>query len=276
MCLLWLGFAVTACVVVRNLRKDVESCWSQVADEDRYMTQVESRVMQLEMKCETVKEQRTENSNEISLTHDYATGIHYAVVESGGFLRNGLGLTHDQWIHLNTLERANMVVHCTMGSGDFMRLVRQRTGPRGSAETTDDPRAAHQQGEESESEENDVEMEVVLHLRSWLLGILAGHSVFDSARFDTQYMRRRKQCHLAKIGKVTILLQLCLLALPGPQHRDDLRTNFNMILTGSIDAPAQLFLNRGNKQKVLLQARGYELVMFPSKGKVPWLVMTLQ
>ncbi|CAL1173919.1 unnamed protein product [Cladocopium goreaui] len=65
-------------------------------------------------------------------------------------------------------------------------------------------------------------------------------------------MRRRRSCHLAKIGKVTILLQLCLLAL-----------------CSIYEAPAQLFLNRGNKQKVLLQARGYELVMFPSKGKVP-------
>jgi len=35
------------------------------------------------------------------------------------------------------------------------------------------------------------------------------------------------------------------------------------------EAPAQSFLNRGKKKKVLLQARGYELVMFPSKGKVP-------
>ena len=65
-------------------------------------------------------------------------------------------------------------------------------------------------------------------------------------------MRRRRSCHLAKIGKVTILLQLGLLAL-----------------CSIYEAPAQLFLNRGNKQKVLLRARGYELVMFPSKGKVP-------
>eukprot|EP00435_Cladocopium_sp_Y103_P021382 s689_g5.t1 len=135
---------------------------TKVADEDHYMTQVESRVTQLEMKCETLNEQCTENSNETSMTHDYVTGIHYAVVESGGFLRNGLGLTQDQWIHLNTLEPANMVAHCTMGSGDFMRLIRQRAGPPGSAEitTVDDPRAVHQQGEESESEEDDVEMEV--------------------------------------------------------------------------------------------------------------------
>eukprot|EP00435_Cladocopium_sp_Y103_P045706 s2114_g13.t1 len=45
-----------------------------------------------------------------------------------------------------------------MGSGESMRLVRQRAGPRGSAETTDDPRAVRQ--EESKSEEQDAEMEI--------------------------------------------------------------------------------------------------------------------
>lgn len=35
--------------------------------------------------------------------------------------------------------------------------------------------------------------------------------------------------------EVTILLQLCLLALSGPQHKDDLRTIFNIILTRGID-----------------------------------------
>eukprot|EP00435_Cladocopium_sp_Y103_P052743 s680_g16.t1 len=145
------------------LRKDLNSCWAQVADEDGYIAQVEARVIQLEMTCETLKEQVTENSNELSMTHDYVSGIHYAVVESGGFLRNGLGLTHDQQLHLTTLERANMVSHCTMGSGDFMRLVRQGSGPRGSADTTDDPRtaaAAATHAEESESEEDDMEVDV--------------------------------------------------------------------------------------------------------------------
>ena len=59
------------------------------------------------------------------MTHDYCSGLHYALVESGGFLRNGLRLSHDQWIHLNTLERANMVAHNTMGASEFMSLTRQ-------------------------------------------------------------------------------------------------------------------------------------------------------
>ena len=44
----------------------------------------------------------------------------HALVDGGGFLRSGLGLTNDQWIHLNTLERANMVAHHTMGTPNYM------------------------------------------------------------------------------------------------------------------------------------------------------------
>jgi len=84
-------------------------------------------------------DQITETSNELSMTHDYMTGLHYSLVEHGGFLRNGLGLSHDQWIHLTTLERANMISSRTVGSVEFMRLVRQRMVPAETADQTDDP-----------------------------------------------------------------------------------------------------------------------------------------
>ena len=40
-------------------------------------------------------ERITEASNENDMIHDYCSGLHYALVESGGFLRNGLGPTSD-------------------------------------------------------------------------------------------------------------------------------------------------------------------------------------
>jgi hypothetical protein len=51
---------------------------------------------------------------------------HYGLVESGGFLRFGFGLTTDQWTGLATDERANLVAHGAMGSEQYLRLVRQR------------------------------------------------------------------------------------------------------------------------------------------------------
>ena len=71
-------------------------------------------------------ERITEASNENDMIHDYCSGLHYALVESGGFLRNGLGPTSDQWIYLNILERAIVVAHSTMGAAEFMSLTRQR------------------------------------------------------------------------------------------------------------------------------------------------------
>ena len=37
-----------------------------------------------------------ETSNELSMLHDYTTGLHYSLVEHGGFLRNGMGLSREQ------------------------------------------------------------------------------------------------------------------------------------------------------------------------------------
>ena len=67
-------------------------------------------------------------SNETNMVRDYASGLHYSIVENGGFLRNGLGLSHQQWVHLTTLERANLVSSRMMGSVEYMRTVRQRYG----------------------------------------------------------------------------------------------------------------------------------------------------
>ena len=94
-----------------------------------------------------------------SMVHDYASGLHYYIVESGGYLRNGLGLNNDQWIHLTTLERANLVASRTMGAVEYMRLVRQRGAAMGQADQTD-PMAEH---ETSESEmDDDMEVEPVI------------------------------------------------------------------------------------------------------------------
>ena len=76
-------------------------------------------------------------NNETSMDHDDASGLHYSIVENGGFLKDGFGLTHQQWVHLTTLERANMVAARVMGSVDYMRAIRQRYGTYGHADETD-------------------------------------------------------------------------------------------------------------------------------------------
>ena len=92
----------------------------------------------------------TEVSNETGMAHDYASGLHYYIVESGGYLRNGLGLSNGQWIHVTTLERANLVASRTMGSVECTRLIRQRGLALGMADQTD-------QGEQQEDSESDMD-----------------------------------------------------------------------------------------------------------------------
>ena len=167
---IWLAFGLmlaTFAVVtfkgyymLKKVSNDLQHAWAQVADEDHYIAQQAERIDKLEKRCEALEnqfgqqtailtDQITETSNELSMTHDYMTGLHYSLVEHGGFLRNGLGLSHDQWIHLTTLERANMISSRTMGSVEFMRLVRQRMVPAETADQTDE---ATEDGTEMEVE----------------------------------------------------------------------------------------------------------------------------
>ena len=159
--------ALAGYFMLRKVAKDLQQCWNQVGDEDHFIGQQSERIDRLEQRCEALEnqfgqqscilgDQINETSNELSMTHDYLTGLHYSLVERGGFLRNGLGLSHDQWIHLTTLERANMISSRTMGSESFMRMVRQRTVPTETADQTD----GLPDGERAESEEGEHDMEV--------------------------------------------------------------------------------------------------------------------
>ena len=71
------------------------------------------------------------------MTHDYASGLHYSLVQYGGFLRNGCG-----W------SQANLVRARALESVECMRLVRQRFTPQGVVNETDN---GSLEGDESET-----------------------------------------------------------------------------------------------------------------------------
>ena len=122
--------------MIKDLEKTIQQLWGQVGDEDSYIAVQEKRIDELIQKCDSLQNQLVQFateikdevqtvSNEPSMVHDYASGLHSSIVENGGFLRNGLGLSHQQWVHLTTLERANLVSSRMMGSLEYMRTVRQ-------------------------------------------------------------------------------------------------------------------------------------------------------
>eukprot|EP00435_Cladocopium_sp_Y103_P011058 s2028_g2.t2 len=164
--LLWTGFAVTAFFMWKRLSTDLRNCWNQVADGDHYAGYLDERINEMGKLCERLDTQRdmlkdelmdeiTRVSNEGSMDHDYCTGLHYAVVEAGGYVEHAPGLTNDQFIHMMTLERANLVTSRAMGSNQYMQLVRQRAVPRGHADETN---VGH--NEESEGDSNADDMEI--------------------------------------------------------------------------------------------------------------------
>ena len=128
--------AVKGYFMLRQTATDLTHCRNQVSDEDAYVATQEWRINMVIQKCESL-ESRLEQiltelkdeiqtlSNEASMVHDYA-----------GFLRNGLGLSHQQWVHLATRERANLVTARVMGSVEYMRGLRQRFVPQGPTDET--------------------------------------------------------------------------------------------------------------------------------------------
>jgi hypothetical protein len=166
MLILWFGLAMVGYLAWRKVSTDLQHCWNQVGDEDGYIAAQEKRIDDLISKVERMQTQieqdyamlsdRVEStSNEVSMTHDYASGIHYSLVEHGGFLRNGCGLSQAQWVHLTTLERANLISARALGSVEYMRLLRQKFSPQGLADETDDVAL-----ENNESEDMQVDAEI--------------------------------------------------------------------------------------------------------------------
>ena len=93
MLVLLVTFAMVTYKVLRQLRHDLQRCWRQVGEEDAYVAVIDTlngkMDVMMDSKMDELEVKIQEASNEISMTHDYCSGIHYAVAESGGFLRNG-------------------------------------------------------------------------------------------------------------------------------------------------------------------------------------------
>ena len=132
---------------------DIYHCWNQVADEDNYIAQQSGRIDGIDKQLMMLDGRLTEASNEASMNHDYTVRLHYSIVEFGGFLRFPFGVEPDQLVSMCVQERANLVAHNAMCSGQYLNLVRLRAFVEGG-ETTDVVMERNQNmGETAESEE---------------------------------------------------------------------------------------------------------------------------
>ena len=89
------GLAMKGYFMLRQTASDLGHCLRQVGDEDEHISRQESRIDAVIQKCERLENQLQQvlaelkdeiqpGSNEKSMVHDYAAGIHYdSVVENG-------------------------------------------------------------------------------------------------------------------------------------------------------------------------------------------------
>ena len=89
-----------------------------------------------------------------TMDHDYIVGLHYAVVEAGGFVRFPLGVEGNFLVSVGVQERGNLVAHNTMGAASYMNIVRQRARAT-PGESTDVAMDASNEAGDSESGTDD-------------------------------------------------------------------------------------------------------------------------
>ena len=133
-----------------------------------------------------------ETARDLEFLQDYASSIHYGLVEIGGFRRYN-ELTTDQNRHMYATERANLTSFHVMGGDRYMRLVAQHSTGIHAATDNTDPQALGQEQQE-QGEESDMEVDpavdtpdvdsrehVVNRLRVLIHECLSRHEYSDAA-----------------------------------------------------------------------------------------------
>ena len=169
-----IAFAVGCFVVrryVKQLLHDLYHLSVQVAEADtvigEHMQQVpaiQSRLDGLMLQVGDVSQrvamlsnQVIETQNQLEMVSDRQDGLHFAIIEIGGFVRYH-DLTARERSSMFTQERGNMMALNTMGASQYLRAIRaqSRAFVRGG-EDTDPPTMEESQQHEMEVDENENE-----------------------------------------------------------------------------------------------------------------------
>ena len=131
-----------------------------------------------------------ETARDLDFLQDYASSIHYGLVEMGGFRRYN-ELSVEQNRHMYKTQQANLTSFHVMGGDRYMRLVAQHsTGIHGATDTTD--QATLDQPRQEEGEESEMEVDppvedvnsrghILQRLRTLINECLSRHEYQDAA-----------------------------------------------------------------------------------------------
>ena len=109
---------------LQQVENDIYYCWRQVAGEDEYIAQQSSRIDVLHNQVMMCDGRLVEMEENYSMDHDYIMGLHYALLENGGFVRFTMGVEAPYLMSMTNQERGNLLAHSTMGAASYMELVR--------------------------------------------------------------------------------------------------------------------------------------------------------
>ena len=118
-----------------EVKSDMYHCWSQVADEDQYISTQEKRIDTLHNQVMMLEGKLTEAEQVASMDHDYLRGLHFGLVEIGGFVRFPMGIEAEHALAMDAQEKSNLLAHNTMGAYQYLSLIHQRTHAEAGQET---------------------------------------------------------------------------------------------------------------------------------------------
>ena len=136
------------------VENDIYYCWKQVAGQEEYIAQQGSRIDTLRNQVRMSQEQVLRFNENSAMDHDYIVGLHYAVVEAGGFVRFPLGVEARHLLSMSVQERGNLVSH---GAASYRDLVRQRARAT-PGQSTDVAMDTNDEAGESESGTDDADV----------------------------------------------------------------------------------------------------------------------
>lgn len=104
----------------KRLERMFDLLWEHGADVDKFAADVKS---DLDNHAAIAMRNGEDMGRNLDVCEDYLDGVHFAIVEIGGFVRNPSGISMEERSSINAIERANLVSFNAMGGAQYLGLL---------------------------------------------------------------------------------------------------------------------------------------------------------
>ena len=117
---------MVGCKRIRAIETDAGHLALQVANADTTIGEHMAAIPRLDSRIDSMGECIGETQQNMGMLSDAVDGIHYGLVELGGFAQHR-SLTLSQRRHMFTVEQANRVAMSALGHSQYMSTIRQQS-----------------------------------------------------------------------------------------------------------------------------------------------------